>query len=171
MDLSYEYRAAEPDDWDNIVPLLSEAFNEEIGDEWSATYRLVFEPERALLATTPSGELAGVSSAYTRDLITPGGCVPASHVTMVAVSSIHRRHGIQRNMISLLHDDALRRGEPVAVLCASEGRIYQRFGYGCAAARLIMDIDTRERSPSCRPPRQVAAARSARVRWPTSIHW
>lgn len=137
VDFGYEYRAAEADDWDAILVLLSEAFNEEIGDEWSATNRLVFEPGRSLLATTPSGELAGMSTAYTRDLMTPGGRVPAAHVTMVAVSSTHRRRGIQRNMISLLHDDARRRAEPVAVLCATEGRIYQRFGYGNVQTALL----------------------------------
>jgi hypothetical protein len=32
VNVSYEYRTAEADDWDDITPLLSEAFNEEIGD-------------------------------------------------------------------------------------------------------------------------------------------
>jgi predicted acetyltransferase len=141
---TYEYRTAEADDWHNIMLLQSEGFNEEISDEWSAMSRLVFEPERTFLATTPSGDVAGVSSAYSRGLTTPGGTVPAAHVSLVSVDSMHRRRGILRDMICLLHDDALSRGEPVAVLCASEGRIYQRFGYGQAAFRLTMDIDTRE---------------------------
>src|SRR5262249_15120609 len=32
-------------------------------------------------------------------------------------------------------------GEPVAHLWASEGKIYQRYGYGLAAARLVVEAD------------------------------
>ena len=163
VDSPYEYRTARADDWDDVVVLLSEAFNADIGEEWSANNRLVFEPGRALLATSPSGELAGMSAAYTRDVMTPGGRVAAAHVTMVAVSSVHHRRGILRTMISRLHDDALRRGDAVAVLRASEGRIYQRFGYGYAVAQLTMEIDTREVSllPSATPGRDGSVRKAA----------
>ena len=57
---------------------------------------------------------------------------------------MHRRRGILRHMIGRLHDEALRRGEPIAALWASEGRIYQRFGYGLAATRLSIEMDARE---------------------------
>jgi predicted acetyltransferase len=41
--------------------------------------------------------------------------------------------------------DVRERGEPVAMLWASEGRIYQRFGYGLAALRhIILAADKRE---------------------------
>lgn len=142
--VAYRYLTAQSGDWDDVVALQSEAFHEEIGQEWSANHRLVAEPGRTVLVRPPSGLPAGTGSAYTRDLVVPGGTVPAAHLTMVAVSAVHRRRGILRQMISLLHQDAARRGEPVAVLCASEGRIYQRFGYGLAATRLVMDFDTRD---------------------------
>lgn len=144
MEISYVYRTAEADDWSNINSLLSETFNEDTSDEWSAMERGVFEPDRTVLAETADGEMAGISSAFTRDLITPGGIVPAAHVTMVGVSSLHRRRGILTNMISRLHAEGLSRNEPVAVLWASEGRIYQRFGYGLAAMQLSLDLDRRE---------------------------
>ena len=67
----------------------------------------------------------------------PGGIVPAAHVTMVGVSALHRRRGLLTTMISRLHAEGLDRNEPVAVLWASEGRIYQRFGYGLAAMQRL----------------------------------
>lgn len=144
MEFSYTYRAAKADDWPDISLLLSEAFSEFSSDESNALEGSVFEPERTVLAESATGEKAGVSSAFTRDLITPGGVVPATHVTMVSVSSLHRRRGILTNMISRLHADGIRRNEPVAVLWASEGRIYQRFGYGLAVTQQNLEIDRRE---------------------------
>jgi predicted acetyltransferase len=41
-------------------------------------------------------------------------------------------------------DDIRQRGEPIALLWASEGRIYQRFGYGLGAQRQGLAADTRE---------------------------
>jgi predicted acetyltransferase len=150
---AYSYRTAREDDWSDIVLLLSEAFIEDSTDEWAEIEHGVFEPDRTVLAETETGEKAGVSSAFTRDLITPGGVVPAAHVTMVSVSSLHRRRGILTNMISRLHDEGLRRKEPVAVLWASEGRIYQRFGYGLGALRHRLEIDLSETEfrPDARP--------------------
>jgi len=150
----YTYRSATADEWDQISTILSEAFNEDMSDEWSAMERGVFEPERTVLAET-GGEIVGHSSAFTRDLTVPGGSVPASHVTMVGVSSLHRRRGLLRSMITRLHDDAIRRGEPIAALWASEARIYQRFGYGQAASRLSIDLNKNEaalRPESLLPP-------------------
>ena len=71
----------------------------------------------------------------------PGGSVPAGHVTMVGVRAIHRRRGLLRRMMHRQLAEIRDRGEPVAVLWASEGRIYQRFGYGLAAGRLAMELD------------------------------
>ena len=44
-------------------------------------------------------------------------------------------------MIGALHDDARERGEPAAILTASESVIYGRFGYGVATWRLGLSID------------------------------
>ena len=52
MENSYVYRTAEADDWSNSNSLLSEAFNEDTSDEWSAMERGVFEPDRTVLVET-----------------------------------------------------------------------------------------------------------------------
>jgi predicted acetyltransferase len=44
-------------------------------------------------------------------------------------------------MMTWLHDDALRRGEPVAILGASEAAIYQRFGYGQGTTQSTFTTD------------------------------
>ena len=41
-------------------------------------------------------------------------------------------------------DDMRAAGEPIAALWASEGRIYQRFGYGLAARRMAVSVDLEE---------------------------
>ena len=41
------------------------------------------------------------------------------------------------------HDDIDARGEPVAMLFASEGGIYERFGYGVATRLWQIEIDNR----------------------------
>jgi predicted acetyltransferase len=49
-------------------------------------------------------------------------------------------------MMAALFDDAVERGEPVAMLTASEGSIYRRFGFGATtrAAQIEMDLRTLE---------------------------
>ena len=88
-------------------------------------------------------ELVGTSRNYTFELTVPGGAqLPAAGVSAVAVLPTHRRLGILRSMMAALLDDAVERGEPVAMLTASEGAIYRRFGFGVTtrAARIEMDL-------------------------------
>jgi predicted acetyltransferase len=142
----YSLRTATADDWPHVTDILDDAFVEETaGDAWEVEH-LVFEPERTILAGTPT-ELAGVASAFTRDLTVPGGSVPAAHVTLVGVRHTHRRRGLLRRMMSRQLADVRGRGEPVAVLWASEGQIYQRFGYGLGASRLVIEADREVRLP------------------------
>jgi predicted acetyltransferase len=139
----YEFRAAVDDDWPIVSKLMAEAFNDEMDDDWNELEHSVFEPARSIVATQ-SGAIVGMVSAFTRDLTVPGGVVPAAHVTMVNVGATHRRQGLLRRMIDKLHADSIGLGEPIAVLYASEGRIYQRFGYGPATQRLTIEANARE---------------------------
>jgi len=83
--------------------------------------------------TTAAGDapIVATAGAYPFELTVPGGAqVPAGGVTAVAVLATHRRRGILRRMMEHQLDDLAARGEPVAVLNASETPIYSRFGYG-----------------------------------------
>jgi predicted acetyltransferase len=53
-----------------------------------------------------------------------------------------------------IHDDIDARDEPLAALTASEGGIYERFGYGVATMRRAIEIDRRRAQlrPEYRPP-------------------
>jgi predicted acetyltransferase len=130
----YTLRHARPEDWPRLGATLSTAFHEEWSSEAMAAEERVWEPDRTVVAERAGDEdIAGMASAFTRRLAVPGGVVAASHVTMIGVRATHRRRGLLTRMIGQLHADAAERGEPIAVLWASEGRIYQRFGYGLAA--------------------------------------
>jgi predicted acetyltransferase len=88
------------------------------------------------------GELVSCSRAYPFELTVPGGAmVPVAAVSAVAVQPSHRRRGVLTAMMEALRVDAIERGEPAAMLTASESAIYGRFGYGLATWRLGVAID------------------------------
>jgi predicted acetyltransferase len=110
--------------------------------------RATFEPERTMLAYRgggPGAELVGTAAAFTRRLAVPGALLPACHVSMVAVAPTARRQGVLSALMDRQLHDILAAGvEPVAALWATEGRIYQRFGYALASQRMKINIDNRE---------------------------
>ncbi|MEV0004137.1 GNAT family N-acetyltransferase [Micromonospora sp. NPDC050980] len=130
------------EDFDEIAALLALAFHNDLDPEVQQLERPLFEPERALLVRD-AGTAVAHAAAFSRDLAVPGADVPAAHVSMVAVAPTHRRRGLltalMRRQLRQILDT---RREPIAVLWASEGRIYPRFGYGSAAQRLVIAADT-----------------------------
>jgi predicted acetyltransferase len=88
------------------------------------------------------GHIVGVAGSYGFDMTLPGGTtVPGSGITWVSVAATHRRQGILTQLMDACHADADERGEPVATLFASEGGIYERFGYGIATELRGVAID------------------------------
>jgi predicted acetyltransferase len=74
---------------------------------------------------------------YTMTVSVPGGApIGCAGVTAVGVSQAHRRRGLLRAMMTAALDDAVERGEPVAMLFASESAIYGRFGFGVTAPQV-----------------------------------
>nr|QLJ97560.1 GNAT family N-acetyltransferase [Micromonospora carbonacea] len=131
-------------DFDELAHLFEIAFHTAIGSESRAAEQSVFEPERSLVIRD-GAELVASAGAYTRELTVPGAGVPAAHVTMVAVLPTHRRRGLLTRLMRRQLREVRDAGrEPVAVLWASEGRIYPRFGYGLAAQQLTVDCATTE---------------------------
>ena len=125
-------RAATPDTFRAFLKPLEYAFGELWGDAELEAERHVAEIDRVIGAF--DGDVAvGCSGAYTFRMTVPGGAeVGAAGVTLVGVSPTHRRRGILRMMMLDLFEQARDRGEPVAVLQASEAAIYQKFGYAIA---------------------------------------
>lgn len=132
------------EDFDEIAGLLALAFHGGLDPGLLEVERGIFEPERGLLVRDGTTAVAH-AAAFTRELGVPGASVPAAHVTMVSVAPTHRRRGLltalMRRQLREIRDAGR---EPVAVLWASEGRIYPRFGYGLAAQRLTISCDTTE---------------------------
>lgn len=90
------------------------------------------------------GDLVGMSGSYGFEMTVPGGAsLPTGGVTWVAVLVTHRRQGLLRRMLDAVHADIADRGEPMAALTASEGAIYERFGYGIAALDRNVEIECR----------------------------
>lgn len=103
----------------------------------------VLDPSRCI-GMFDAEHVVATASAYNFGLIVPGGAeVPTAGVTQVTVSPTHRRQGRLRALMEHQLDDVARRGEPLAVLTASEGSIYRRFGYGVATETTTVTIDSR----------------------------
>lgn len=153
-------RAGDAEDWPAASELLSFAFHEHLTEEARAVESSVVEPERTLVAED-GGTIVGHAGAYTRELTVPGAILPAAHVTLVGVAPTHKRRGLlTRMMHRQLREIAEAGREPIAVLWASETKIYPRFGYGPAAQRLRMEIMMRE----VRPPAAPAPSAAERLR-------
>lgn len=99
-------------------------------DDWATLLR----PERWLgvFESPQRSEPVGATAALGVRLTVPGGEVPAAAVTAVGVRPDHRRRGALRALMRRQLDDIHAGDEPLAILWASEGAIYQRYGYGLA---------------------------------------
>jgi predicted acetyltransferase len=116
------------------------AFGYDAKDDFVERVGRVLPPERTVAAF--DGEsMVGTAADWEFTFTVPGGKVPAAGVTLVGVLPSHRRRGVLTKMMHKQLDNVRRRGEPLAVLWASEGNIYQRFGYGTATLYSKIDLD------------------------------
>jgi predicted acetyltransferase len=84
-------------------------------------------------------------SSYDKTLHTGLGLHPVRLVSDVTVSPTHRRRGLLRTMMTADLQDAVEHGVPLAILTASEGSIYGRFGFGPAVFQHTLTVDTSSR--------------------------
>ena len=133
-----------PDEFDGVARLLAAAFGQDMRTDEVDADKWVFEPDRDHVVEDV-GEIVANAGAYTRQYSVPGAVIAAGHVTVVGVHPTYRRQGLlTRLMRHQLRDIRDVHREAVAVLWASEGRIYQRFGYGLASVRRGFELDRRE---------------------------
>lgn len=137
------------------------AFSERPRDEDFATWEPIFEADRAI-AAYDGDRIVGTAGIFSFELTVPGGVLPAAGVTLVGVQPTHRRRGILRRMMRMQLDAIHDRGEPLAILWASEGSIYQRFGYGLGTTRTRLSVE-RERSTFRHPHSPVGTIRFVEV--------
>lgn len=102
--------------------------------------RPVLEPSR-MLGVFESGALVATGSTIPFQLTLPGGGpVPAAGISAITVLPTHRRQGLLTEILRRQVDDARDRGELVAILFASEGGIYGRFGFGMATLQADLRV-------------------------------
>jgi predicted acetyltransferase len=136
----YPLRAVSRDEMRSFFEAIFLAFSEEMKDETFAAEMLTAEPERTL-AGFDGDAIVSTAGAFSFDLAVPGGRLPAAGVTYVGVSPTHRRRGLLTSAMQHQLHDIGDRGEPLAVLWASEAAIYGRFGYGVASQKQAIEID------------------------------
>lgn len=141
--MTTELRVLAPEQWDMMFDRVERAFTGgPESPEGRAQWRKVTEPGRMLTAWD-GGELVGTAGAFSFRMTLPGGGAAAvSGVTMVSVQPTHRRRGVLTSMMRRQLDDFRDRGEPFAVLTASEPAIYGRYGYGVASRQMSGAVDT-----------------------------
>ena len=116
------------------------SFAEALSDEHFERHRKMLPLDRFYAAYDDSVPV-GTAADYAFQLTVPGGELATAGVTWVGVMPSHRRRGILTQMMRRELDDIHERGEPLAILWASEAAIYGRFGYGIAAPTVQLEAD------------------------------
>jgi predicted acetyltransferase len=89
-------------------------------------------------------ELVATGRSFATRTAVPGGAVlDVGAVTQIAVRADHTRRGLLTAVMRALLGDLAERGETLAVLRATEARIYGRFGYGVATRSRSLSVRAR----------------------------
>lgn len=151
---SIDIRVPTDDDFEAMLVLDGNTFGDPWPDNLKEAARTTLDLDRFRIALD-GDSMVGVAGSYGQEVTVPGGAqVRAGGVTWVAVAPTHRRQGLLTKLMTELHDDIDRRAEPISMLTASEGGIYERFGYGVASYLRAVEIDRRRTQvrPEFRPP-------------------
>jgi len=138
---TFELRPIEPDE----IPAYMECLGAAFGGRLTARQLEVFTREIPLersVAVFDGVEIVGTAASHDLRMTLPGPVrARAAAVAEVTVAPTHRRRGLLTAMMRRQLDDLHVAGEYLAVLFASEGAIYGRYGYGVATfgARYVMD--------------------------------
>jgi predicted acetyltransferase len=141
--MDIEYRPITADEFDEFARVGRIAFSQEPfpADQPWTFGRAELDRTRAAVV---DGEIVGSGRNYSFDLTLPGGAiVPVAGVSWISVLPTHRRRGVLRRMMAALDDEARDHGDAISILTASEGGIYERFGYGVATWRSNIRVDKR----------------------------
>jgi predicted acetyltransferase len=139
--MDVEIRPVTDDELPNFVTVEHVAFGQVATSDRIDAVREIAELDRTL-AAFDDGRIVGTAAAGSWELTVPGPTtVPAATVTAVTVLPTHRRRGILTALMARQLDDVADRGEAVAVLNASEGIIYGRFGYGVSTWSMACAIE------------------------------
>lgn len=132
-------------EWDLFLRLDEVAFGYTSPDgEDRSTALAVMRHEQSLIGEV-DGRPVGLLASYDPPFSVPGGAdLPTAGTTWVGVLPTHRRRGVLRAMMTRHLRESRERGSAIAALWASQGVIYQRFGYGAAAPSLRLRVHRHE---------------------------
>lgn len=129
----------------HLAPEELTAFNEHISYVFAADQQHHEDARRALLGERPwirpewvlaavdDGQPVSTLGAYPVGVRVNGRGVPAAAVTTVGTHPGYRRRGLQRRVMTRALEWHHESGQAFAMLWASFGAIYQRYGYGLAS--------------------------------------
>lgn len=138
--MDVEIRPVTSEEFEAYIRATERAFGHQPSGEEVENERRIFEPDRSL-AVFDGDRIVGTTGAFSLEVTVPGGALPMAGVTVVGVAPTHRRRGLLTMMMRRQLDDVRDLGEPLAGLWASEGAIYQRYGYGMATYACEIEID------------------------------
>jgi predicted acetyltransferase len=135
-----DIRNPSEDELRKAMKAVEAAFGEEQKEEDLDRHQKAMARDRFLVAYDGAVPV-GTTASLPFELTVPGGELATGGVTWVGVLPSHRRRGILTQMMKRQLEDLHGRGEPLAILWASEAAIYGRFGYGVSAPMLQLDAD------------------------------
>lgn len=135
----FEFRPATPKEMPALKRLGRYVF---AGEESDDDEPELLRPEWTRVAFH-KGRLVASAGGFPFKLRLNGRGALADGVTAVGTSPDFRRRGLVRRLIGDLLQRAHENGQPVAILWASMGAIYQRFGYGLASTQVEYAFDPR----------------------------
>ena len=127
----FEVRLITEDEWPEWERSVARGFGAHSTPDARVQIRSLTELDRAL-GTFHRGKIVGSAVAHSFELTIPGGHTSFPLVDAVTVLPTHRRRGLLTAMMERQLADFRERGEFLAGLTATEGSIYERFGYGIA---------------------------------------
>lgn len=134
-----DVRTLDPADLEPGLGLLCDAFGQARHPEDVPVELGVVDATR-FYGAYDGAALVGTAGSFALSMPVPGGRVGLAGVTWVGVAPTARRQGVLNEFMTRQLDDLHAEGTAVAALWASEGAIYQRYGYGPAAWHLSLTL-------------------------------
>ena len=134
-----DLRAPHPEEMAAAIGDVELAFGGAPHEADTALDLTVLDPARCL-AVFEDGRAVVTAGSFDLAMTVPGAVLPVAGVSWVSVAPTHRRRGLLTQAMDRQLSDLHTAGTAVAALWATEGGIYQRFGYGPAAWRASFDL-------------------------------
>ncbi len=149
--MDYEIRPVTVEEYPKFARTVGAVFGETVSDEEIGEWLKATDLTRTV-AVFDQDDIVGTTDSIAFQFTVPGlQTLPAAGVTAVTVLPTHRRQGLLTTMMRYQLEDVRKRGEPLAILLASESIIYGRFGYGLATTQGTYQIDPRFAALSTHP--------------------